>query len=148
MLSINPDDIEQIEVLRCGCISRIETKVQWCIMITTKKVRNPGHLFLSITRTKQPQGKRYLPETTTPCLSGAYLNPRQDDEANDLPEYNCDRNFPDFENYNNNTDWIKEVSQIGYIHNHNLTVYGGGDRAKYRLSGEYLTQWDHYWIKT
>jgi len=146
MLSINPDDIEQIEVLKDAAASAVwGTKgANGVIMITTKKgVAGPTRVTYSyrFTRTKQPQGKKILTgDDYTMFIKEAYLNPRQDDEANDLPEYNYDRNFPDFENYNNNTDWIKEVSQIGYIHNHNLTVYGGGDRAKYRLSGEYLTQ--------
>jgi len=146
MLSINPDDIEEISVLKDAAASAVwGTKgANGVIMITTKKgVAGPTRVTYSyrFTQTKQPRGRLMLTgDDYTMFIKEAYLNPRQDDEANDIPEYNYDRNFPDFENYNNNTDWVKEVTQIGYINNHNLTVSGGGDRAKYRLSGEYLSQ--------
>ena len=92
MLSINPDDIEQIEVLKDAAASAVwGTKgANGVIMITTKKgVAGPTRVTYSyrFTRTKQPQGKKILTgDDYTMFIKEAYLNPRQDDEANDLPE--------------------------------------------------------------
>lgn len=146
MLSISPDDIEEIQVLKDAASSAIwGTKgANGVIMITTKKgAIGPTRVSYSYryTNTKQPSGRKMLTgDDYTMYIKEAYLNPYQDDEANNLPEYNYDRNFPDFENFNNNTDWRKEVIQTGQIHNHNISITGGGERAKYRFSGEYLTQ--------
>ncbi|MDL2241480.1 SusC/RagA family TonB-linked outer membrane protein [Bacteroidales bacterium OttesenSCG-928-L03] len=146
MLSINPDDIEEIQVLKDAAASAIwgTRGANGVIMITTKKgVTGPTRVIYTYryTQTKQPTGREMLSgDDYTMYIKEAYLNPRQDDEAANKPEYNYDRNYPDFENYNNNTDWRKEVSQIGHTHNHNLSISGGGERALYRLSGEYHNQ--------
>ena len=34
-------------------------------------------------------------------------------------------NNPNYEQYNNNTDWIDAVTQVGQIHDHYITVSGG-----------------------
>ena len=41
--------------------------------------------------------------------------------------------------YNNNTNWQDEVSQTGSLYDAHLTVRGGDTRARYSLSGGYLT---------
>ena len=38
------------------------------------------------------------------------------------------------------TDWIREISQQGYIHNHTLSINGGNKDVKYYVSGDYLKQ--------
>lgn len=146
MLSINPDDIEEIQVLKDAASSAIwgTRGANGVIMITTKKgVTGPTRVNYSYryTQTKQPKGRNMLSgDDYTMYIKEAYLNPMQNDNAGNKPEYNYDRNYPDYENFNNNTDWRKEVIQTGHIHNHNLTISGGGERGTYRISGEYLTQ--------
>ncbi|WP_163408528.1 SusC/RagA family TonB-linked outer membrane protein [Flavobacterium ajazii] len=36
-----------------------------------------------------------------------------------------------YKNYSNNTDWTKAISQVGFIQDHNLSLQGGGQRARY-----------------
>jgi TonB-linked SusC/RagA family outer membrane protein len=43
-------------------------------------------------------------------------------------------------NYNKNTDWLSAITQIGYSNDHNLSLTGGGEKAKYRASINYLGQ--------
>ncbi|HEY6914062.1 MAG TPA: SusC/RagA family TonB-linked outer membrane protein, partial [Paludibacter sp.] len=69
-----------------------------------------------------------------------FFNPAQNSQASNVVEYNYDKSFPNYENYNNNTDWVKEVTQIGNISDHYLTLSGGGERATYRVSGGFLSQ--------
>ena len=47
---------------------------------------------------------------------------------------------PDNQNYNNNTDWVDEVTRHGWTNDHYLTVSGGGERAAFRTSGGYYDQ--------
>jgi len=146
MLSINPDDIMEITVLKDAAASAIwgSKGANGVLMINTKKgVSGPTRVDYTYryTRTVQPKGLNMLNGGDfTMLMKQAYLNPRQDDEATDIPEYNYDPNFTEYQNFNNNTDWVKAVSQIGNINDHYLTVSGGGDRANYRVSAGFFRQ--------
>jgi TonB-linked SusC/RagA family outer membrane protein len=140
MLSINPDDIMDITVLKDAAASAIwgSKGANGVLMITTKKgVAGKVKWDYSFrkTRTVQPKGLNMLSGGDfTMLMKQAYLNPRSNDGATDINEYNYDKNFPDYENYNNNTDWVSEVTQVGNINDNYLTVSGGGERAMYRVS--------------
>jgi len=146
LLSINPDDIQEISVLKDAAASAVwgSKGANGVIMITTKKGRSgPTRVEYSYryTGTVQPQGKRMLNgDAYTMLMKQEFFNPAQDANAANYPEYNYDKSFSNYENYNNNTDWVKEVTQIGNINDQYLTLSGGGDRATYRVSGGYLSQ--------
>lgn len=38
------------------------------------------------------------------------------------------------------TDWLDEVTRTGYMHQHNLSINGGGERTKYMASFNYMKQ--------
>lgn len=146
MLSINPDDILEISVLKDAGAAAIwgSKGANGVLMITTKRgISGPTRIDYSYryTRTVQPKGMNMLNgDNFTMLMKESYFNPRQDKEASNIPEYNYDTNNPEYENYNNNTDWVDEVTQIGNISDHYVTISGGGDRANYRVSGGYLGQ--------
>ncbi|MBN2165465.1 MAG: SusC/RagA family TonB-linked outer membrane protein [Marinilabiliaceae bacterium] len=146
MLSINPDDIAEITVLKDAAATAIwgSKGANGVIEITTKRgVTGPIKVEYTYryTNTRQPRGRNLLTgDDYTMYIKEAYLNPRNDDNANDVAEINYDPNFPEYENFNNNTDWVKEVTQTGNIHDHYLTISGGGERATYRFAGGYLGQ--------
>ncbi len=146
MLSINPDDILEITVLKDAASTAI-----WGIrgsngvlMVTTKKgAMGPTKIQYTyrLTRATQPKGLNMLNgDDYTMLMKQAYFNPNQDESAADIPEYNYDPTFSEFENFNNNTDWVNEVSQIGNINDHYITVLGGGERAQFRVSGGFYDQ--------
>lgn len=146
MLSINPDDILEITVLKDAASTAI-----WGIrgsngvlMVTTKKgAMGPTKIQYTyrLTQAKQPKGLNMLNgDDYTMLMKQAYFNPNQDESAADIDEYNYDPGFSEFENFNNNTDWVKTVSQTGVIHDHYVTVLGGGERAQFRVSGGYYDQ--------
>lgn len=146
MLSINPDDILEISVLKDAGASAIwgSKGANGVLMITTKRgLSGPTRIDYSYryTRTVQPKGTNMLNgDNFTMLMKEAYFNPRQDKNASNIPEYNYDTNNPEYENFNNNTDWVDEVTQPGNINDHYVTISGGGDRANYRVSGGYLYQ--------
>jgi TonB-linked SusC/RagA family outer membrane protein len=146
LLSINPDDIQEISVLKDAAASAVwgSKGANGVIMITTKKGRSgPTRLEYSFryTGTVQPAGRKLLSgDDYTMLMKQEFFNPAQDNNASNVPEYNYDKSFVNYENYNNNTDWVKEVTQIGNISDHYLTLSGGGERATYRVSGGFLTE--------
>jgi TonB-linked SusC/RagA family outer membrane protein len=43
-------------------------------------------------------------------------------------------------NYSNNTDWVKAITRIGYSQDHNVSMTGGGEKARYYASIGYFDQ--------
>lgn len=146
LLSINPDDILEISVLKDAAASAVwgSKGANGVIMITTKRgYSGPTKVEYSYryTGTIQPRGMNMLNgDDYTMLMKQAFFNPAQDENASNFNEYNYDKLFTEFQQYNNNTDWVKEVSQIGNINDHYLTLSGGGERATYRISGGYMFQ--------
>jgi TonB-linked SusC/RagA family outer membrane protein len=147
MLSINPDDILEISVLKDAAASAIwgSKGANGVLMITTKKGAMGAmkvDYSYRFTGTRQPKGLNMLNGGDfTMLMKEAYLNPVQNDDATDrLDEYKYNQNFSEYEQFNNNTDWVKEVSQLGFIHDHYVTLSGGGERATYRVSGGFFNQ--------
>ena len=146
LLSINPDDIQEISVLKDAAASAVwgSKGANGVIMITTKKgYSGPTKIEYSYryTGTIQPQGIKMLNgDDYTMLMKQEFFNPAQNSNASNYPEYNYDKSFPYYQNYNKNTDWVNAVTQVGNINDNYLTLSGGGDRATYRVSGGYLSE--------
>ena len=48
----------------------------------------------------------------TMLMKEAYYNPALSDASSNIPEFNYDPSFAEYENYNNNTDWVDAVTQV------------------------------------
>lgn len=146
MLSINPDDIQEITVLKDAAASAIwgSKGANGVLMITTKKgAMGPTRIEYSFryTGTVQPKGMKMLSGADyTMLMKQAYFNPALNETASNIDEFNYRKTFSEYENFNNNTDWVDEVTRIGNISDHYLTVSGGGERAMFRVSGGFLKQ--------
>ncbi|GAO30831.1 SusC/RagA family TonB-linked outer membrane protein [Geofilum rubicundum] len=146
MLSINPDDIEDITVLKDAASTAIwgSKGANGVLVITTKKgFRGPTRVQYSyrLTRAVQPEGLKMLNgDDYTMLMKQAYFNPQQNENAANVREFMYDPNYSEYHNFNNNTNWFDAVTQTGFKHDHYVTVSGGGERARYRVSGGFLTQ--------
>lgn len=146
MLSINPDDIEEITVLKDASATAVwgSKGANGVLVIKTKKgTRGPTTVQYSyrLTGAIQPQGLNMLNgDDYTMLIKQAYFNPYQNENAANVREFLYDPTYSEYENFNNNTDWVAEVTQPGFKHDNYLTVSGGGDRARFRISGGFLNQ--------
>ena len=147
LLNINPADIEQITVLKDGAAAAIwgSRGSNGVISIKTKRgMQGPTRVQYSyrFNGSRQPAGLKMLNGNDyTMLMKQALFNPYQSESDADKPEFNYDRiNFSEYENFNENTDWVDAVSQYGADHDHNLNVSGGGDKARYRVSLGYNDQ--------
>lgn len=146
MLSINPDDIEEITVLKDAAASAIwgSKGANGVLVIKTKKgYMGPTRVQYSyrVSASRLPQGLKMLNgDEYSMMIKQAYFNPEQDEDAANVREFLYDQTFSEFQNFNNNTDWIDAVTQTGMKHDHYLTVSGGGKRARFRVSGGVLKQ--------
>lgn len=141
LLNINPEDIESITVLKDAAATAIygSQGANGVIELTTKRGKQGKPMLaysMRMTGTYQPEGYQLLDgDDYTMLLKESYFNPQQSDAASDIVELNYDKNFSEYEQYNNNTDWAKAVKQVGLRQNHHISVSGGGEKANFRISG-------------
>lgn len=146
LLSINPEDIEEITVLKDGASAAIygARGANGVILIKTKRgVKGPPKVqyLFKFSMHRQPKGREMLNgDDYTMLMKQAYFNPRQDENAADIPEFNYDPTYSEYEQFNNNTDWVDAVTQYGYTYDNTVNITGGGDKAKYRVSLGYYNQ--------
>ncbi len=146
LLSISPDDIEEITVMKDGAACAIwgSRGANGIISIRTKKgVSGPTRVNYSyrLSTSWQPKGMKMLSgDDYTMLMKQAYFNRNQNESECDIPEFNYDPTFSEYQQYNNNTDWVDEVSKVGYTHDHSLSISGGGSKAKFRASLGYYKQ--------
>ncbi len=55
-------------------------------------------------------------------------------------EISNNKDFIDFYNYNKNTDWVDDITQVGEIDDISFKVSGGGDKTNYYASVSYQNQ--------
>ena len=148
LLNVNPEDIASINVIKDGAGAAIygSDGANGVIEIVTKRGSRgkprltytgsikASHIFI-------PESMKLLTgDEYTMLLKEEYFNPSQDDGASNVKELNYDKNFSQYEQYNNNTDWIDAVTQTGYLQKNYLTIEGGGEKASFRISGGFDTQ--------
>ncbi len=146
LLSVNVDDIESITVLKDAASTAVwgSRGANGVISIVTKKgIKGKTKVQYSyrFSGAVQPRGMNMLSgDDYTMLLKESYFNPAQSDGTANIRELNYDRSFSEFENYNNNTDWVSAVTKFGSTNDHYVQISGGGDRAKFLVSGGYYDQ--------
>ncbi len=147
LLSVNVEDIANIEVLKDAAATAVwgSNGANGVIKITTKRgSRGKPRVTFSykFTGTWQPKGYDLLNgDDYTMLIKEEYYNPNQSSTAtSNIREINYDKSWSEYENWNNNTDWVDAVTQFGQLHSYNLVVSGGGAKATFRISGNYEHQ--------
>ena len=144
LLMINTEDIAEIEVLKDGAACAIwgPKAANGVIKIKTKRgSRGPTRVSFTYKFKDKwtPDGLNLLNgDDYTMLMKQSLFN--QNQQAVDIPELNYDKNHPEYENYNNNTDWVDEVSKHGYRSEYSLNLSGGGEKANFRIAGSYSTE--------
>lgn len=142
LIDVSPEDIESIEVLKDAAStaawgSRASNGV---LMIKTKRGAKSKPIF------------EYTYKNTTgwepdpiPMLDGAgyarliteeYFNWNRN-VFSATPNYNqiaFNPEWPEYNNYSQNTNWVKEITQVAHTKQHDFSVRGGGEKSKYNMS--------------
>lgn len=152
LLNVNPNDIESISVLKDAAATAVwgSQGSNGVIEIRTKrgqKGKTRVQYQYRLNGTWQPEGMKILSgDDYTMYLKEAYFNPQLDNSYADknspnyIWELNYDKDRPDYEMFNNNTKWEDEVKQFSLQHSHHISLTGGGEKARFRISGGYDTQ--------
>ncbi|SEW20393.1 TonB-linked outer membrane protein, SusC/RagA family [Chitinophaga sp. YR573] len=148
LLNIAPSDIRDITVLKDAAATAVwgSRAANGVLIINTKRgnIGKPSITYnFKGTFSKQP--------ANVPLLSGdqyATLIPEEIANTGGLPlniQTNKEFSFDPYDpywyyNYSNNTDWVKAITRIGYSQEHNVSMTGGGEKARYYASVGYLDQ--------
>jgi len=129
---INSKDIESIEVLKDAASSAIygSRAANGVVIISTKQGNSDGKTTVSLDmRTGIESPSKYLDLMDGPEFT-AFRNQLSE---NDGTGFVLSNNFP-------NTDWQDLSLNPGAVNDIGLSVSGGGDQAKFFLSGNYFNQ--------
>ena len=144
LLSVNPSDIEDIQVLKDAAATAIwgSRGANGVISIRTKRGARGDvkvDYSLRVQASWQPKGYNLLNgDDYTMMMKEMYYNPTQSANATtNINEINYNRSWAEFENWNNNTDWVDEVTQTAWSQYHYVTISGGGEKANFRVSAGY-----------
>ena len=144
LLSVNPSDIEAIDVLKDAAATAIwgSRGANGVISIRTKRGARGAvrvDYSLRVQTSWQPKGYNLLNgDDYTMMLKEMYYNPTQSATATTpINEINYKAGWPEYQNWNNNTDWVDEVTQVGWNQFHYVTISGGGEKANFRVSAGY-----------
>lgn len=148
LLNVNVDDIQEIVVLKDAASTAMwgSRGANGVLMITTKKGakgRTRVQYSYRLSGKTQPAGMTMLSgDDYTMLMKQANFNRTLagNETPRLVPEYNYDTSFPEYHNFNKNTDWVSAVTQTGWTHDHYLTISGGGERARFRVSGGYFDE--------
>jgi len=137
MASINPNDIESIEVLKDASATAIygSRASNGVIIITTKRGKqgdakisyNGYYAVQSVYKTFDMMNLREYAQ---------YNN----EVAQQVSTINANANFADPSLLGRGTDWQAAVFQLAPMQSHSLTINGGNDKTKYMVSAGYFNQ--------
>lgn len=152
LANISPADIANIEVLKDAAATAIwGSKGANGVLLITTKQGSVGKMTFSIgekiTFSFEPKGMEMLNgyeyvsliqeelwnrglETTFQSVN-SLMN---DDRLNFNPSYEY------YREYNQNTNWLEEITQNGLVSQTDFALSGGGERATYRFSAGYQTE--------
>lgn len=156
LASINPNDIESIEVLKDASSTAIygARAGNGVIIITTKKGKTGApKVTYSGTASVQTMAAKYemlsakdfmiqsnryaLEEWRRSNGIGVYGGKSEAEAATPYTLYYTDAEIA---NPAYDTDWFKEITRTGFQTQHNLSVNGGTEMTKYLISGNFFKQ--------
>lgn len=149
LLNIAPSDIADISILKDAAATAVwgSKAANGVVVITTKRGRVSKPVLTYTFKgsvTKQP--------APLPMLNGdQYSTLIPEEYMNGIPtgiplpqttkEFQYDPNDPYwYHNYANNTDWLGAITQTGHTLDHNISMTGGGAKARYFASMDYFNQ--------
>ncbi len=156
MLSLNPNDIESIEVLKDAASTAVygTAGANGVLLITTKQGAMGKTRFTFSTKNSM----KFEPKSM-PMLNGdeykAFIQDAIWNTANarglsksadlleylfDTPEINYNTDWRYFDEYNQNVDWLSYLTKNAFTTDNSFSMSGGGERATYRLSMSYLSE--------
>ncbi len=133
LASINPNDIQSIEVLKDASATSIygSRGSNGVVLITTKRGK-AGKAKISYEGSYSTQTITNPIEVLNGSEFATYLNTLETSQGG-APIYSQD----EINAFGRGTNWLDEVTRVGSIQNHQLTFSGGNENNRYAVTGNY-----------
>ena len=144
LIDVSPEDIESIEVLKDAASTAVwgSRASNGVLMIKTKRGTKSKPIFeytFKLTSAREPD--------PIPMLDGAgYARLITEEHYNvtynqfSSQEIAFDPEWEEYHNYSQNTNWVKEITQVAMTNQHDFSVRGGGDKSRYNMSMGYFNE--------
>jgi len=148
LLNLAPSDIKNIAVLKDAAATAMwgSRAANGVVVINTKRgaIGTPKVTYtFKGSVSKQPNAIPMLSgDQYSMLIPEAYMN-RNGIPLNtqNIKEFQYDPNDPYwYNNYSQNVNWVDAITQLGYSQDHNVSIMGGGEKAKYYASTGYFNQ--------
>ena len=135
MGSLNPNDIESIQVLKDAATTAVygSKGSNGVVVITTKTGKASGKAQLSFNAYS---GVSFISNSYDVLDTQQYLQYAQ--EIGPTPPRIGESQYADF--INNQTDWQDAIFRTGLMQSYDLSLSGGNENSSFRFSGGYLGQ--------
>ncbi|MEO5562112.1 MAG: SusC/RagA family TonB-linked outer membrane protein [Chitinophagaceae bacterium] len=148
LLNIAPSDIREITILKDAAATAIwgSRAANGVVVIATKRgtIGKPSVTYtVKGSLMKQPDAIPMLNgDQYSTLIPEAYMNATGTPlNTQNVKEFQYDPNDPYYYyNYANNTEWIDAITRIGWTQDHNISMTGGGEKARYFASLGYFNQ--------
>lgn len=146
LLNIAPSDIKDITILKDAAATAIwgSRAANGVLIINTKRGTRGkpsiGYNFRGSVSLKAIPIPMLTGDEYSTLIPEAYMNrngvPLNSQSVN---EFKFDPNDPYwYNNYSNNTSWIDAINRNGLVQDHNVSITGGGEKARYFASFGFL----------
>lgn len=140
LASINPNDVESIEVLKDASATAIygSRGANGVVLVTTKR----GKEGKAIVEFESYYGIQQITKTLD-VINAEQHTMLKNEQLRNLgydERYGPGLLYPDPSEYGEGTNWQNEIFRTSSIQNHQLSFSGGNERTKYLISGNYFGQ--------
>ena len=143
LLNIAPEDILTIQVLKDASATAVwgSRGANGVLLIETKRGVMGKTTFDYLYKLSIQQQPKSVPLLNGDSYSMLMLEGILNSGSTEVPdELAYNKEWEEYYNYSQNTDWLGEITQTGISHDHNFSLMGGGKSALYRFSVGYLDQ--------
>ena len=143
LLNIAPEDILSIQVLKDAAATAVwgSRGANGVLLIETKRGVKGKTSFDYLYKLSIQQQPKSIPLLNGDSYSMLMLEGILNSGSTEIPdELSYNKEWEEYYNYSQNTDWLKSITQTGIAHDHNFSLSGGGESALYRFSAGYIDQ--------
>jgi TonB-linked SusC/RagA family outer membrane protein len=143
LLNIAPEDILTIQILKDASATAVwgSRGANGVLLIETKRGTKGKTSFDYLYKLSVQEQPKSVPLLNGDAYSMMMLEAILNSGSTEIPkELAYNKDWSEYYNYSQNTDWLKEITQRGISHDHTLSIMGGGESALYRFSVGYLDQ--------
>jgi len=143
LLNIAPEDILSIQVLKDAAATAVwgSRGANGVLLIETKRGVKGKTTFEYLYKLSIQQQPKFIPLLDGDSYSMLMLEGILNSGSTEIPnELAYNKEWEEYYNYSQNTEWIEKITQTGISHDHNFSLTGGGESALYRFSLGYMDQ--------